>query len=77
MDSALARIENVIVHKCTACAALEQGVALAVVRVQIADDEDAGDVVVHERALGVLARFAMRGMSQSLGDDVVAVGDVV
>ena len=67
VDGALARIEDDIVCKYAARAALEQGVALAVVRVQIADDDDAGDVVVHERTLGVVAGLAVRGMRHSSG----------
>src|SRR6185369_906715 len=74
---ALARIENDIVYKYTTRTALEQGVALAVVRIQVAGDDDAGHVVVHERALGMLPGLAVRGMRQSFADDVVAVGDVV
>ena len=51
---ARAGVVDEIVHDRAAHAALEQRAALEVVRVEVAVDQDVGDVVVDQRALGVL-----------------------
>src|ERR1700733_1510269 len=74
MHGPLARVVDQIVDDLAVNAALEEGIALGIVGIQVADDEDVGDVVVNQAALGVLA-FGVRGVGQTLSEDVVAEGD--
>ena len=69
------RVVDQIVQHLPGHAALEQRVAFVVVRVQVAHDQDVLHMVMHQRALGMLA-LAMAGVGQSFGDQVVAEGDL-
>ena len=68
-------VDEVVDHR-AARAALEERVALCVVSEEVADDQHLRDVVVDERALGVLA-LRVRRIRQALGDDVVAESDAM
>jgi hypothetical protein len=76
VDGARARIVDQVVDDHPVNAALEQRIALIVVGVEIADDQQARDIVVDQRALGMFA-LRMARIGQALGDDVVRKGDVV
>ena len=76
MHRARARVVDQVVDHHAAHAALEQRVALVVVRVEVADDQDVAGVVVDQRALRMLALRVGR-VRQALGDDVVAEGDAM
>ena len=76
VDRLRARIEDQIVDHRRVDAALEQRRALVIVGVDVAVDEDAGGVVVDQRALGVLA-LGMAGVGEPLGEEIVGEGDVV
>ena len=65
VDGALAGIVDEIVDDGAVYAALEQRVALVVVRIEVAEDQDVGDVVVNQRALGMLA-FGVRRIREAL-----------
>ena len=76
VHGARARVVDQVVDHHAAHAALEQRIALVVVRVEVADDQDVRGVVVDQRALGMLA-LGVRRVRQAFGDDVVAEGDAV
>jgi hypothetical protein len=65
-----AGVVDEVVHDRAVHAALEERMALDVVRPDVAIEEDVRDVVVHERALRVLA-LGMGGIGEALVGGVV------
>ena len=71
-----ARVVDQVVDHGRVHTALEQRVAFTVAGVDVAEQENAAGVVVHQRAFGVFALFVYR-VAQAFVDEVVAVGDVM
>src|SRR5712675_825730 len=76
VHSPLTRVVDEIVDDLAVHATLEEGAALGIVRVQVPNDENIGDVVVNQASLRMLT-LGVRGIRESLGQDVVAERDGV